>query len=170
MYNFNMTYIINFLSSKLGLMALLLCILITQSDAVENTNRQKIALLQPIEHDAIIYGQGEKKVYVFVDPKCPHSRDFMSMINENSKMRSIYRYYIFFYELKRFHSHDLIAAIYASSSPLQRTLEVMVGDKEIPTDTRIDPKIESKIDEIAHVADAIEISKRPYLIIMKENN
>jgi len=170
MYNFNMTYIINFLSSKLSLTALLLCMLITQSDAAEYTNRQKIALLQPIEHDAIIYGEGEKKVYVFVDPKCPHSRDFMTMINENTKMRNIYRYYIFFYELKRFRSHDLIAAIYASPSPLQRTLEVMVGNKEIPTDTRIDPKIESKIEDIARVADTIEISKRPYLIIMKENN
>lgn len=148
----------------------LLCILTVQVNASDYTNTQKIALIQPIEHDAIIYGEGERKVYVFVDPKCPHSRDFMTMINENAKMRSIYRYYIFFYELKRFHSHNLISAIYASSSPLQRTLEVMVGDKEIPTDTKIDPKIESKIDEIAHVADIIEISKRPYLIIMKENN
>lgn len=151
-------------------MVLLLCILTTQMNGSEYTNHQKIALIQPIEHDAIIYGEGETKVYVFVDPKCPHSRDFMTMIYENAKMRSIYRYYIFFYELKRFHSHDLIATIYASASPLQRTLEVMVGNKEIPTASRIDPKIEAKIDDIAHVADTIGISKRPYLIIMKENN
>lgn len=170
MYNFDMTYIIHFFSSIFNAIILLLCMFTAQINASEYTNNQKIALLQPIEHDAIIYGNGEKKAYVFVDPKCPHSRDFIAMINENAKMRSIYKYYIFFYELKRFHSHDLIAAIYASSSPLQRTLEVMVGDKKIPADTKIDPKIESKIDEIAHVADLLEISKRPYLIIMKENN
>lgn len=165
-----MTYIMNFLSSILTTIVLLLCIVTTQINASEYTNNQKLALLQPIEHHAMIYGDGDRKVYVFVDPKCPHSRDFITMINESSKMRSSYRYYIFFYELKRFHSHDLIAAIYASPSPLQRTLEVMVGDKEIPTDIRIDPKIDAKIDDIARVADTIDISKRPYLIIMKENN
>lgn len=150
-------------------MILLLCAVIMQVHASEDTQKEKIALIQPIEQHAIIYGEGERKIYVFVDPKCPHSRDFITMINENAKMRGIYRYYIFFYELKRFHSHNLIATLYASSSPLQRTLEVMVGGKEIATDTRIEPKIEAKIDDIARVADTIGISKRPYLIILKEN-
>lgn len=150
-------------------MILLLCAVIMQVHASEDTQKEKIALIQPIEQHAIIYGEGERKIYVFVDPKCPHSRDFITMINENAKMRGIYRYYIFFYELKRFHSHNLIATLYASSSPLQRTLEVMVGGKEIVTDTRIEPKIEAKIDDIARVADTIGISKRPYLIILKEN-
>ena len=171
MYNDVMMYVIKILSSLIHSMILLLCVVIVQANAAEDTQKQKIALMQPIEHHAIIYGEGERKVYVFVDPKCPHSRDFITMINENTKMRSIYRYYIFFYELKRFHSHNLIAAIYASSSPLQRTLEVMVGAKEIPTETiRNEPKIEAKIDDIARVADAIDISKRPYLIIVKENH
>jgi len=150
-------------------MILLLCAVIMQVHASEDTQKEKIALIQPIEQHAIIYGEGERKIYVFVDPKCPHSRDFITMINENAKMRGMYRYYIFFYELKRFHSHNLIATLYASSSPLQRTLEVMVGGKEIVTDTRIEPKIEAKIDDIARVADTIGISKRPYLIILKEN-
>ena len=116
----------------------------------------------------MIYGDGEKKVYEFVDPKCPHSRDFISMIYENEKMRSLYRYYIFFYELKRFNSHNLIATIYSSSEPMQKTLEVMVGGKEIPSTPRFDPKIEAKIDTIADVADKIGVSKRPYLIIVKK--
>lgn len=170
MYNDVMMYVIKILSSLIHSMILLLCVVIIQANAAENTYQQKVALLQPIERHAIIYGEGERKVYVFVDPKCPHSRDFITMINENAKMRSIYRYYIFFYELKRFHSHHLIATLYASPSPLQRILEVMVGGKEIVTDTQIEPNIESKIDDIARVADAIGISKRPYLIILKENN
>jgi len=165
-----MMYITKILSSAIHFMILLHGVFILQVHAAENTNKHQIALIQPIEQHAIIYGEGERKVYVFVDPKCPHSRDFITMINENAKMRSIYRYYIFFYELKRFHSHNLIAAIYASSSPLQRTLEVMVGAKVISTDLRNEPKIETKIDDIASVANAIGISKRPYLIILKENN
>lgn len=92
------------------------------------------------------------------------------MINENAKMRGIYRYYIFFYELKRFKSHQLIASIYASALPLQRTLEVMVGQQELPADHPDDPKVEGKIADIARVAEEIGISKRPYLIIVKEQN
>jgi hypothetical protein len=118
----------------------------------------------------MVYGEGSKKVYVFVDPKCPHSQDFISMINENAKMRSIYRYYIFFYELKRFQSHPLIAAIYMSPIPLQRMLEVMVGHREMPADHPADGRVEDKIAEIARVAGEIGVSKRPYLIIVKEQN
>lgn len=136
--------------------------------AAEPANKQKIALIEPIEHQAMIYGDGEKKIYVFVDPKCPHSRDFISMLYENEKMRSVYRYYIFFYELKRFNSHNLIATIYSASEPMQKTLEVMVGGQEIPSTPRFDPKIEAKIDIIADVADKIGVSKRPYLIIVKK--
>lgn len=141
-----------------------------QVNAADLSIQQKRVLLEPIEKHAMVYGEGSKKVYVFVDPKCPHSQDFISMINENAKMRSIYRYYIFFYELKRFKSHNLIASIYASSVPIQRTLEVMVGHKEIPTTYAADPKVENKIEDIARVAEEIGVFKRPYLIIVKEQN
>ncbi len=132
--------------------------------------QQKKALLEPLEKHAMVYGEGAKKVYVFVDPKCPHSRDFIAMIHENAKMRGIYRYYIFLYELKRFQSHNLIASIYASHTPLQRTLEVMVGHKEIPSAQSADPKAAETIGDIARVADEIGVLKRPYLIIVKEQN
>ncbi|WP_373020958.1 hypothetical protein [Sulfuricurvum sp.] len=140
----------------------------TETDAAELSSKNTMILLEEIEHHAMIYGEGEKKVYVFVDPKCPHSQDFISMINENAKMRTMYRYYIFFYELKRFNSHDLISAIYESATPLQRTLEVMVGGKEMQTSNQIEPKIETKIGDIARVANEIGVSKRPYLIIAKK--
>lgn len=133
-----------------------------------NTNSQKIALIEPIENLAMIYGEGDKKVYVFVDPKCPHSRDFISMLHENEKMRKTYRYYIFFYELKRFNSYNLITTIYASADPLQKTLEVMVAESEPSLSTHFDPKIKAKIDTIAEVAAKIDVSKRPYLIIAKK--
>lgn len=142
--------------------------LFTPQAYAENINSQKTLSLESIEKQAIIYGEGDRKVYVFIDPKCPHSRDFISMLNDNISMRGIYTYYIFFYELKRFNSHDLIATIYSSSAPLQRMLEVMVGGKEIALNHQIDPKIEAKIDTIAHIADEIGVSKRPYLIITKK--
>jgi len=54
---------------------------------------QSLPYLQTIEHDALILGEGPTKVYVFVDPYCPNSRNFLSLIDENSKMRSKYTYY-----------------------------------------------------------------------------
>ncbi len=116
------------------------------------------------------YGEGDIKAYVFVDPKCPHSRDFISMIHDNEKMRGIYRYYIFFYELKRFNSHKLIGTLYTSSSPLQKTLEVMVGGKEIQPLLSLSSQIEEEIASIESVAIALGVNKRPYLIIAKEWN
>ncbi|HLD23546.1 MAG TPA: hypothetical protein VJA83_06345 [Sulfuricurvum sp.] len=139
-----------------------------KAEGKELSTKKMVAILQPIEHHAIQYGEGDIKVYVFVDPKCPHSRDFISMLFENQKMRTIYRYYIYFYELKRFNSHPLIGAIYAAPSPLQKMLEVMVGKKEINSAQAVDVKIEEKIDDINQVAEQIGVSKRPYLIVAKE--
>ena len=125
-------------------------------------------MIRPLEQYAMQYGEGDIKAYVFVDPKCPHSRDFISMIHDNKKMRSIYRYYIFFYELKRFDSHKLIGTLYASSSPLQKMLEVMVGGKELEPLSSLSPQIEEEISDIESVAVELGVNKRPYLIIAKE--
>lgn len=141
---------------------------ITDSYAAEPSMARMVAMLRPVERYAMQYGEGNIKAYVFVDPKCPHSRDFISMIHDNQKMRGIYRYYIFFYELKRFDSHKLIGTIYASSSPLQKMLEVMVGGKEIEQLSVFSPQIEEEINTIDGVAAELGVNKRPYLIIAKE--
>lgn len=143
-------------------------LLSAECTAKELSTPQIVSMIQPIESLAMQYGTGDIKAYVFIDPKCPHSRDFLSMIHDNEKMRSIYRYYIFFYELKRLHSHDLIRTIYTSSSPLRQTLEVMVGGKEIDELKSCPQKITEQISEIEYVAEAIGVNKRPYLILKKE--
>jgi hypothetical protein len=150
------------------LLFLLLLTWSSSSYAKELSTKEMASMVHTIEPFAMQYGEGDIKAYVFVDPKCPHSRDFISMIHDNEKMRGIYRYYIFFYELKRFNSHKLIGTIYGSSSPLQKTLEVMVGAKEIEPIKFIPPLIEEQIEKIESVASAIGIKKRPYLIIAKE--
>lgn len=132
------------------------------------STKEMVALVRPIENLAMQYGEGDIKAYVFVDPKCPHSRDFMSMLHENAKMRGIYRYYIFFYELKRFDSRKLIGTIYNSKFPLQTTLDVMVSGKEITPNLSIAEPIEEKIEQIESVAQNLGVNKRPYLIIAKE--
>jgi len=153
---------------KVLLFLLLLFCGSSSSYAKELSTSATLSLIRSIEPLAMQYGEGNIKAYVFVDPKCPHSRDFISMIHDNEKMRGIYRYYLFFYELKRFNSHKLIGSIYTASSPLQKTLEVMVGGKELELLTSIPPVIEEQIGKIESVASEIGITKRPYLIIAKE--
>jgi len=124
--------------------------------------------LTSIEPHAMHYGEGAIDVYVFIDPKCPHSRNFMEMLYDNDKIRSIYRYHIFFYELARFKSHNLIGTIYASPSPFQNLLQVMVAKKELTDLKSIPVPIEQQIRTIEEVALSIGIKKRPYLIIAKD--
>jgi hypothetical protein len=156
---------------KIQLFYVLLLILgVADSFAAELSTKRMVSMIRPLEQYAMQYGHGDIKAYVFVDPKCPHSRDFISMIHDNEKMRGIYRYYIFFYELKRFNSHKLIGTIYSSSSPLQKMLEVMVGGKEIEPLSSLSSQIEEEIGDIDHVAVELGVNKRPYLIIAKEWN
>ena len=153
----------------LCLLFTLWAVILTPACSAKELPTSKITdLIRPIESLAIQYGTGDIKAYIFVDPKCPHSRDFLSMIHDNDKMRSIYRYYIFFYELKRLHSHDLIGTIYASQAPLQKTLEIMVGEKEIEEQKSFSAKVDERIESIEAVAEAIGVNKRPYLILKKE--
>lgn len=154
---------------QLYLLSLIFTLFVTpQCTAKDMTAAQMVTFIRPIEPLAMQFGTGSTKIYVFVDPKCPYSRDFLSSVYENENMRSSYRYYIFFYELKRLKSHDLIGTIYGSSSPLQKTLRVMVEGKEMAERTSFSQKVEERIDSIESVAEAIGVNKRPYLIIKKE--
>ena len=139
-------------------------------NAATLTTGEMVALIRPIEHHAMQYGQGKVKAYVFIDPKCPYSRDFISMIYENKKMLDMYHYYIFFYELKRFNTHKTIGTIYTASSPLNAMFETMVAEKKIKPLTILSPQVEEKIGDIENVAQQLNIMKRPYLIIAKEWN
>ena len=152
----------------LQFLLLLLMSNIVDGFAAESSTTRMVSMIRPLERYAMQYGEGNIKAYVFVDPKCPHSRDFISMIHDNEKMRGIYHYYIFFYELKRFNSHKLIGTIYTAPSPLQKMLEVMVGGKEIEQLSTLSPQIEEEINTIDSVAVELGVNKRPYLIIAKE--
>lgn len=148
----------------------ILIVFANQCNAKDLSTQELASLIRPIEPYAMQYGSGNITAYVFIDPKCPHSRDFISMLYENEKMRGIYHYYIFFYELKRFKSHKLIGTIYTSPTPLQKTLEVMVGGKKMDEMKSLSAKVNEQIGAIEQVAKTIGIKKRPYLIIAKEWN
>jgi hypothetical protein len=125
-----------------------------------------MALLESIKSDAIVLGEGKTEVYVFVDPLCPHSRKFMTMVSGNASMLSKYRYYIYLYSIPRLKSEAVVSAIYASKKPAETLLRVMVGKETIPTDPSA-PAAKA-VSEIAAVAEKIDVYKRPYLIVAKQ--
>lgn len=123
------------------------------------------SLLQNIDSDAIILGSGEKLLYVFIDPLCPHSRKFITMVSQNPKMLSKYQYHLFLYSIPRMKSTDVVSAVYMSENPIETLLQIMVEDK-----VRYDKgnkMTKARVDRIAAVAQEIDVYKRPYIFIMK---
>ncbi|MDA3946528.1 MAG: hypothetical protein PF439_07620 [Helicobacteraceae bacterium] len=126
-----------------------------------------LPILKTIENSALHMGEGPVKVHVFIDPYCPHSRDFIEMIAESDKMRSRYSYNFYLYTLPRMHSEEMVATIYASSNPLALLLDVMVAKKEVAVEKVSDQTIQRKIDLIAEAAKKLDVYKRPYIIMVK---
>jgi hypothetical protein len=126
-----------------------------------------LPLLKSIDQYAIIIGKGPTHMYAFIDPVCPRSREFVSMIVESEKMQERYTYHFFYYELTRFHSKDLIATVYSHKRPLEMMKTIMVDQKEVSVLTTYSSDITKKINAISDVANKLDIYKRPYLFVVK---
>ena len=124
-----------------------------------------VSLLSSIHNDAIILGSGEKLLYVFIDPLCPHSRKFITMISKNPKMLSKYQYHLFLYSIPRLKSTDVVSAVYMSSKPIETLLEIMIEEK-VSYD-KGNEMTKAKVNRIAKVAQEIDVYKRPYIFIVK---
>lgn len=153
----------------------LLCIIITAqlsaNDAIEHKKlplQQSLPLVQAIESSAVRMGDGPVKVYAFVDPMCPHSRNFVEMIAESEKMRTRYSYYFYLYTLPRLHSEAMVATIYDNDNPKELLLDVMVRHKVVPEKETTDGSVFQKIRAIATVAEKLDVYKRPYIIMVKK--
>ena len=119
--------------------------------------------LATIKNDAIVLGSGKTEVHVFVDPLCPYSRKFISMVSRNGKMLAKYRYYIYLYGIPRLHSEDVTAAIYRAANPAETLLRVMV-DQDI-SKAEGNKATRRTVSEISAVAEKLDVYKRPYLIV-----
>jgi hypothetical protein len=124
-----------------------------------------VTLLESIRSDAIILGKGKKIVYVFVDPLCPHSRKFITMVSQSRRMLSKYRYAIFLYSIPRLKSTDVVSAVYLSPKPIDTLLQIMVEEKV--NSMKGDEATDAKVARIATVAEEMDVYKRPYIIVKK---
>lgn len=124
-----------------------------------------LSLFQTIHDDAVILGHGKKLIYVFVDPLCPHSRKFITMVSKDPKMLSKYQYRIFLYSIPRMKSTEVVSAVYISENPIETLLEIMVDEDIYYHDGNKMTK--AKVDRIDAVAKEMDVYKRPYIFIIK---
>jgi len=123
------------------------------------------SLLQSIDNDAIILGTGNKVVYVFIDPLCPHSRKFVSMVSKTPRMLSKYQYRFLLYSIPRLKSTDVVSAIYSAENSIEILLRIMI-DKKVSSSYG-NEKTRAMVDRISKVAETLNVYKRPYIFIIK---
>lgn len=126
---------------------------------------QNYSDLRSIDSKAILMGDGDTDIYVFVDPLCRFSRKFMVKVTQNKMMLRKYKYHIFLYELPKLHSTNTINYIYNSPKKLQTLLDVMLRGNKVkhlikPTKTSI-----KTVNDISNTAKKINVNKRPFIII-----
>ena len=142
-----------------------------EADKAKPTQNMVLQRLAGLRADAIELGQGPVDVYVFIDPNCPRSRDFVAMVSESEKMRRLYHYYFFLYSLPHFGSSAIVNAIYADASPKETMLSYMIGRQPLTGLNRLTPPaVQAKILRIGNTAKAIGVDKRPYLILDKKKS
>ncbi len=123
-------------------------------------------LLDSISQHAIRIGNGENKdVYVFVDPMCRHSRNYLNRITLNPDLQSQNSYYIFLYGLEKFESQELIGYIYQSKNKKALMEDVMVLEKEMDLDEfEVSPETLQVINDIEKVGELLKIQRRPFIV------
>lgn len=128
-----------------------------------------VPLLQPLKGDAIEIGEGPNDAYVFVDPKCLRSREFLDTITTNATLRKMFHYYIFLYDMPEVDSKEVINAIYGDAAPKEAMFTYMLKRRRIAKQSdEIPPAAQEKIRRIEAAAGQIGIKRTPYLIVDKQ--
>ena len=124
-------------------------------------------LLDSISEHAIRIGNGDSSnnIYVFIDPMCPHSQDYISRISLDENLQKKYTYYIFLYRLQRFESDELIQFIYQSKDIKVSFEDVMIYGEDVDSDDfEVKESTLKTIQKISSVGEKLEINRRPYII------
>lgn len=151
------------------LFALLCIVTLSFSQQHKHVSYEKAyPLLQQIDDKAILLGEGEKDVYVFIDPLCRYSRKFLKNVLSHEMMLKKYRYHLFMYEIPRLHSQALIYAIYHQKKKRQSLIYVMVENGNLKTEESRYPEETETVQAIADVARQLGVFKRPFIIVSQK--
>ncbi|MGE0738964.1 hypothetical protein [Sulfurimonas sp.] len=138
----------------------------------DDTQQKQLKNLEMIEHYGIKIGTGDAvKMYIFVDPLCPHSRALIKKIYDNKMLQLSNSHYIMFYKLPRFDSEKTMHYILESSKPKEALIEVMVDEKVIDVKNILaKPATSEALKAITNVAKTLEITQRPYMISFEKDS
>jgi hypothetical protein len=135
---------------------------------------QKVQLLEPLEtiklledHQeyAISIGEGETKVFAFIDPKCSMSQMYIKKLYEqDGRMLKKYTVYLFLLHLNGKHSEQEIETLLTTEMPELSLKVVMIQNQTILYEVADDAVLE-KIETIEEIAKKIGVYKRPYIIM-----
>ncbi|MBA3025273.1 MAG: hypothetical protein FP820_02560 [Sulfurimonas sp.] len=135
---------------------------------------QKVQLLEPLEtiklleeHQeyAIGIGDGETKVFAFIDPKCSMSQMYLKMLYaQDGRMLKKYTVYLFLLHLDGKHSEQEIETLLATDMP-ELSLKVIMLQNQALIYEAADDAILEKIEIIEEIAKKIGVYKRPYIIM-----
>jgi len=120
--------------------------------------------LQSIEKDAVQFGSGKTIVYVFIDPLCHNSQNYIELISTNKALQNDHTYYIFLQRLKKFNSDATINYIYEAKNPKKALLHIMMNNIKIKKDKQSE-RVKLKREKINAIALKTEMKRRPYLFI-----
>ncbi len=146
----------------------LFCIFTLSFAQVHTKASLKIALplLKKLNHIGIPIGEGSTDVYAFIDPLCPHSRNFVTMVAHNQKLQKKYHYIFLLYTLPRLHSEQAVKAILTAKNHLLALKKVMIHHQRL-TQKHPPSSVLQAIKMIQTVAKKLDIYKRPYLFLVK---
>ena len=128
------------------------------------------SLFNSLDSYAIKMGDGEKKVFVFLDPKCKFSRKFMKKVTENPYMLKKYQYHIFLYEIPRLKTNNLIHYVYQSKTPLKELKRIMLENNNPSFKEEFTSQTKSIVASIKEIATKLSVHKRPYIVVAEYNN
>lgn len=120
--------------------------------------------LKELESDAIVFGNGPNRAYVFIDPLCHNSQNYMDFLISNNALLRKNTYYVFLHRLEKFDSDELIDSIYMADDSKDSLLKSMILHEEIP----IKKASQSVINMRSRISDAAHktaMTRRPYLLI-----
>lgn len=153
-------------------------ILFSNEDSNNTVSHKKMPLteaipyFESIKESEIIIGTGPDDIYVFIDPLCPHSRAFISLIHESEQMQKKYKYHIWLYRLPKFKSTPYIYTIYNKngSDRLALLYDIMVKESKILPEKPKNIDVINNYKKIEAIAIHMDIYKRPYLFVSKKPN
>lgn len=162
--------------SKVILILLLLNSFLFSNEESNTTVHKKMSFnealpyFESIKESEIIIGTGSDDIYLFIDPVCPHSRAFISLIHDKEDMQKKYKYHIWLYRLPKFKSIPYIYAIYNKNGPDRLVLlyDIMLNDNKKISLRLSNNEVILNYKKIEAIATLMDIYKRPYLFVNKK--